>query len=207
MARITVVYYSATGNVHGLAEALAEGAESVGAEVRLRRVQETAPDAAIASNDAWQSYVTEVAPTVEVVSLEDLQWADGFGFGAPTRFGNPAGQLRNFLDTTGGLWHQGVLDGKAVTSFTSASTYHGGLESTILALNNTFYHWGAVIVPVGYADAELGDSGTPYGASIVGNGDLESVKRGHQAARVQGARLAKVAAKLAAPDSQATARA
>lgn len=122
MARITVVYYSATGNVHGLAEALAEGAESVGAEVRLRRVQETAPDAAIASNDAWQSYVTEVAPTVEVVSLEDLQWADGFGFGAPTRFGNPAGQLRNFLDTTGGLWHQGVLDGKAVTSFTSAST-------------------------------------------------------------------------------------
>ncbi len=196
--RIAVIYYSATGTVHGLAQALADGAKDAGAEVRLRRVQETAPEAAVNSNEAWAEHAAEVASTVEVAALDDLQWADGIAFGAPTRFGNPAAQLRNFLDTTGGLWYQGLLDGKAATSFTAASTAHGGLESTILATNNILYHWGAIIVPLGYAaDPHLMSSGNPYGASLVGGGDEAAVKVAHDAARIQGQRLTRVAAKLA----------
>ncbi len=147
MAKIAVIYYSATGTTHQIAEQLAKGAEAAGAEVRLRRVPELAPAEAIASNEGWQKHVDEVNPTVPEATLEDLTWADGFALGSPTRFGLPTSQLKQFIDTTGGLWAQGALAGKLATSFTSAATPHGGLESTALAINNTFYHWGAIILP------------------------------------------------------------
>ena len=152
-ARILVAYYSATGHVHALAKAVAEGALAAGAEVRLRPVEELAPELVISQNQAWGRHRSEVSdePTA---SLDDLEWADGFAFGTPTRFGNVAAQLKMFVDQAGQLWQQGKLINKVATAFTSSQTVHGGQESTILALNNTFYHWGAIILPLGYTVSE-----------------------------------------------------
>lgn len=194
MPKIAVIYYSATGTTHLIAEQLAKGAEAAGAEVRLRRVPELAPAEAIASNEGWQKHVDEVNPTVPEATLEDLTWADGFALGSPTRFGLPTSQLKQFIDTTGGLWAQGALAGKLATSFTSAATPHGGLESTALAINNTFYHWGAIILPPGYTTPELYAAGTPYGITQH-TGELTEATTA--AALAQGKRLAEVAAKLA----------
>src|SRR5689334_4378480 len=150
-----------------MAHALAEGALQRGAEVRVRRAPETAPPDAIATNPRWQAYVDDVAPTVEEVAMDDLEWADGLAFGSPTRFGGPTAQLKNVLDATGGLWFRGLLQDKVATGFTSASTGHGGLESTILALNNVFYHWGSIVLPTGYTAPIFHEHGNPYGASWV----------------------------------------
>lgn len=195
MTKIAVIYYSATGTVHKLATEIAAGAEAAGAEVRLRRVEELAPAEAIASNKGWQQHVDEVHPQVEVATLEDLEWADGYALGSPTRFGLPTSQLKQFVDTAGGLWAEGKLVNKAATAFTSASTTHGGLESTNLAISNVFYHWGSVIVPTGYATPELYAAGFPYGVTAY-TGDLE--EKVAAGARSQGARLTEIAAKLAA---------
>ena len=106
MTKIAVVYYSATGNIAAMANAIGEGAASVGAEVRVRRVAETAPADAIASNPKWQAHFDEMA-NEPLATLDDLEWADGIALGSPTRFGGPASQLKSFLDTTGGLWFKG----------------------------------------------------------------------------------------------------
>jgi NAD(P)H dehydrogenase (quinone) len=196
--RIVVVFYSATGNVAALAEALAEGARDAGAETRVRPVAERAPAEAIEANRRWKAWV-EDNPYDTVASLDDLEWADGMAFGSPTRFGNAAEQLKAFMDTTGGLWAQGKLASKVGTAFTSASTGHGGLESTILAMNNVLYHWGALVMPLGYAaDPSLMSSGNPYGASWVSKKSAAPDDDALHAARVQGTRLAQVAAKLIA---------
>jgi NAD(P)H dehydrogenase (quinone) len=196
--RIAVVFYSATGNIAALAEALAEGARSAGAETRVRPVAERAPAEAIEGNRRWKAWV-ESNPYDTVASLDDLEWADGIALGSPTRFGNSAEQLKAFLDTTGGLWAQGKLANKVGTAFSSASTLHGGLESTILSMNNVLYHWGTIIMPLGYAaDPSLMGSGNPYGASFVSQKSAAPDDVALGAARVQGARLAEVAGKLAA---------
>ncbi|MDL5157819.1 NAD(P)H:quinone oxidoreductase [Actinomycetospora termitidis] len=198
MARIVVVFYSATGNVAALAESLAEGARGEGAEVRVRPVVERAPREAIEANRRWKAWVDD-NPYDTTASLDDLEWADGIALGSPTRFGGAAEQLKSFLDTTGGLWAQGKLANKVGTSFTSASTGHGGLETTTVAMNMTFYHWGTLIMPLGYAaDPSLMSSGNPYGASWVSRKSAAPDDDALGAARVQGARLAQVAAKLAA---------
>lgn len=193
MTRIAVIHYSATGNVHRLAEAVANGARDQGAEVRVRRVAELAPDQVVAANPAWAAHAAEVADQ-PVASLDDLRWADAFAFGTPSRFGTPSAQLKQFIDTTGGLWVEGALTDKPVTVFTSADNPHGGLESTVLSLSNVFYHWGAVLVPPGYSHpAVAAAGGNPYGAAYASKGhgaDLASVLR---AARHQGARLARYA--------------
>ncbi|MGK5555211.1 NAD(P)H:quinone oxidoreductase [Actinomadura kijaniata] len=186
--RVAVVYYSATGTVFALAKAAATAAEKAGAEVRLRRVRELAPDEAIAANQGWAENVAATQHVVEA-SLDDLEWADVILFGAPTRFGLPAAQLKQFIDTAGGLWARGKLVDKVVSSFTSTATAHGGQESTILAINNTFYHWGAIIVPPGYADPVQFQLGNPYGTSHVSNngevgpGEVELAAIGFQATR------------------------
>jgi NAD(P)H dehydrogenase (quinone) len=165
LPKILVVYYSATGSVYRLAEAVAEGARDAGAEVRLRRVVELAPEAAIASNPAWVQHREETTG-VEVATLDDLDWADGFAFGTPSRYGAPAAQLKQFIDSAGSLWHEGKLSDKAVTTFVSSAEQHGGQEATILSLNNVFYHWGSVIVPLGYTDDVVyAAGGNPYGTS------------------------------------------
>jgi NAD(P)H dehydrogenase (quinone) len=193
--RVAVVYYSATGNVAAMARELAGGAEAAGAEVRLRRVAETAPPEAIASNPRWAEHAPDYE-AVPLATLDDLEWADGIALGSPTRFGAATSQLRAFLDTTGGLWFRGALLHKVGTAFTTASTAHGGLESTILSINNAFYHWGCLILPLGYGPHVPKDAGNPYGASFVSRGGSRPDDVWLEACRAQGERLAQVAGLL-----------
>ena len=158
--RIAVVYYSATGNLFMLASAIAEGAASEGAEVRLRKVRELASEEAIAANPRWVAH-REATANIPEATLDDLEWADGFAFGSPTRFGLPAAPLKLFLDQTGGLWARKLLLDKVGTAFTSSSTSHGGLEATILAINTVLYHWGSIVMPLGYSDATVDETGQP----------------------------------------------
>jgi NAD(P)H dehydrogenase (quinone) len=191
-----IIYYSATGTVHTLAGAAAEGAEKAGARVRLRKVAELAPPEAISTNPAWRQHLQDAADVIEA-GLDDLAWADVVLFGTPTRFGNPASQLRAFIDTTGGLWFQGKLADKVYSAFTASNTAHGGQESTLLALANTFYHWGGIIVPPGYADPVQFKSGNPYGTShVTGDGPPNEVAL--EAARYQARRAVDTAAALKA---------
>src|ERR671918_973623 len=193
-ARIAVIYYSATGNVHRLAHALAEGAGGEGAEVRLRHVEELASELLISQNQYWGRHRSEVEDE-PVASLEDLEWADGVAFGTPTRFGNVAAQLKQFMDQAGRLWQRGALVDKVATSFTSSMTEHGGQESTILALNNTLYHWGAIVLPLGYTVHQVfNGGGNPYGTSFTSDHHVEGPdEKTLLVARAQGARLARLA--------------
>lgn len=193
--KIAVIYYSATGNIHRLAQALAEGAEKEGAEVRLRRVAELAPDSAIDANPAWRAHVQATAD-VEIASHDDLRWADAYAFGSPTRYGNIAAQLKQFIDTTGPLWAAGEISNRVVTAFTSANNPHGGNEATLLALYNTMYHWGSIIVPPGYLDPSVFAAyGNPYGTAHPSNTGLPT-EQTLAAARFQGQRLAAVTRQL-----------
>jgi NAD(P)H dehydrogenase (quinone) len=198
-ANVAVIYYSATGTVHALAQAVAEGATAAGAEVRLRRVAELAPDSAIAQNPLWRRHA-DAATSIAQASVEDLAWADAFAFGTPTRFGAPAAQLKQFIDQAGGLWREGRLADKPVTAFTSAINRHGGSEATILSLGNVFYHWGALIVPPGYTDPVVyAAGGNPYGTSFAtgptGDGPDAAAL---DAARYQGRRLTQITIRLLA---------
>jgi len=196
MAKVSIIYYSATGQHHTMARAVTEGAEAAGAETRLRRVEELAPDSAIDSRADWRAHV-EATRDMPVASLDDLDWADGFVFGTPTRFGLPAAQLKQFIDQTGGLWFQGKLQDKPVGVFCGASNPHGGQEATLLALNTVFYHWGSVIVPTGYTDPVLKPAGgNPYGVSFTAAADGPSAEA-LAAARYLGGRIARYAAVLA----------
>jgi NAD(P)H dehydrogenase (quinone) len=191
-----VIYYSSTGTVHALARAVVEGAEQAGADVRLRKVPETAPREAIESNPAWSEHARDTADVLHA-SLEDLAWADVVVLGTPARFGNPSAQLKSFIETTGPLWQQGKLSDKVCTAFTSASTAHGGQEATLLALGNVFYHWGGFIVPPGYTDPIQFQSGNPYGTShTVSAGAPDDVALA--SARYQAQRAVRVASALKA---------
>ncbi|HLL57273.1 MAG TPA: NAD(P)H:quinone oxidoreductase [Rubrobacteraceae bacterium] len=195
--KVAVIYYSATGNVYKLAQAIEEGAREAGAETRLKKVRELAPEEAVKSNQGWHDHVmaTQDVPEVE---LDDLEWADAYIFGTPTRFGNVSAQLKQFLDTTGGLWFQGKLADKVVGGFTSAQNANGGQESTLLSMYNVFMHWGSIIVPTGYTSDKLfAAGGNPYGVSSTdptdGSGPNEQELA---AARYQGRRIAEKAQAL-----------
>lgn len=205
MTNVAVVYYSATGNISAMAHALGQGARETGAEVRVHRVAETAPAEAIDANPRWRAFLDTNRD--DPATLDDLAWADAIALGSPTRFGAAAAQLKSFLDTTGGLWAQGVLAGKVCTAFTSSSTAHGGLESTILAINNHFYHWGSLVMPLGYRDAHvMKRSGNPYGASFVSRGGAAPDDDALTAARIQGLQLATVASELSRGREQGDSR-
>ena len=190
--KAAVIYYSATGNVHRLAEAAAEGAERAGSQTRLVKVRELAGETAINSNEAWRTHV-DTSGHVDTASVDDLAWADVVIFGAPTRYGNVPSQLQQFLDLTGPLWAAGKLADKVYSAFTSSQTLHGGQESTLLSLYTTMYHWGGIVVPPGFTDPIQFQSGNPYGASHVSSegfpGDVEL-----EAARYQARRAVEVAA-------------
>jgi NAD(P)H dehydrogenase (quinone) len=191
-----IIYYSATGNVHALARAAAEGAEKAGAHVRLRKVAELAPQEAIDAKPAWSQHLRDTADVAQATH-DDLVWADVVLFGTPTRYGNPAHQLRAFIDTTSPLWQQGKLSDKVYSAFTVTGTAHGGQESTILALGNTFYHWGGIIVPPGYTDPIQFKLGNPYGTShVAGEGPPGDVAL--EAVRYQARRAVDTAAALKA---------
>jgi NAD(P)H dehydrogenase (quinone) len=191
-----IIYYSATGTVHALARAVADGAEKAGARVRLRKVAELAPPEAINANPAWVQHIQDTADVAEA-SVDDVAWADAVLFGTPTRFGNPSSQLKAFIDSAGVLWRQGQLADKVYSTFTASGTAHGGQESTILALANVFYHWGGIIVPPGYTDPIVYKTGNPYGTShVAGEGPPGELVL--EAARYQARRVVDTAAALKA---------
>lgn len=197
MTNIAVIYYSSTGHTHQVAQAVEQGARAAGATTRLRRVKELAPAEAIASNPAWQAH-HEATWNVPEAAIDDLNWADGYVFGTPTRFGNVAAQLKQFIDTAGGLWFQGKLADKAAAGFTGAANLHGGQEATLLALATTFNHWGSILVPPGFTDpAVYGAGGNPYGVSFTDGMDGKPVPEEIlAAARHLGARVTRVATAL-----------
>jgi NAD(P)H dehydrogenase (quinone) len=194
--KVSVIYYSATGSVWQLARAVVQGAEKAGAEVRLRKVPELAPDEAIASNQGWSNHRTETQDIAEATP-DDVTWADAVVFGTPTRYGNVSAQLKQFLDTLGPQWAQGALANKVYSGFVSVGTAHGGHESTLLALYVTMYHFGGIVVAPGYTDPIKFEEGNPYGTSHTSAngahppGDLEL-----GAAIYQGGRVAQIASSL-----------
>jgi NAD(P)H dehydrogenase (quinone) len=168
--KVSVIYYSSTGTIHAMAERLVEAAQKEGAEVRLRQVPELAPEEAIASNAAWSQHFDNTKNEPKAMP-DDIVWADAVLFGTPTRYGNIASQLKQFLDTLGPQWVQGLLSDKVYAGFTATQTAHGGQESTLLALYNTVHHFGGILVAPGYTDPVKFVDGNPYGVSHVTGGD------------------------------------
>ena len=194
-ARIAIVFYSPYGTNHQVAEAAAEAARAAGAEVRLRRIPETAPAEVVASQEAWKAQFDK-AQEIPEASADDMEWANGYFFISPTRFGTVASQMRAFIDTLGGLWFAGKLANKTFTAATSAQNAHAGQESTLLGLYTTAMHWGSVIVAPGFTDQSIADAGgNPYGFSTA-PGALDD--KGRAAVAHQAKRLVEMTAKLAA---------
>ena len=194
--KLAIVYYSTYGTNHAMAEIAAEAARAAGAEVRLLRVAETAPEAVVNAQDAWKA-AAEKQTAVAVATPDDMEWANAYLFSSPTRFGQATSQMRSFIDTLGGVWFKGGLANKAISAMTSAQNPHGGQEATILGLYTTFLHWGSVIVAPGYTDQSIfAAGGNPYGYSHTQGAALDDKAKaaiGHQARR-----LVEIAAKLAA---------
>lgn len=198
-----VVYYSMYGHIHTMAEAVAEGVAQVpGAEAKLRRVPETLSEEILGKMGALEA--KKRMAHVPVCTVDELAEADAIIFGTPTRFGNMTGQMRQFLDATGGLWAGGRLIGKVGSVFTSSATQHGGQESTILTFIPYLLHQGMVVVGLPYSfqgqmriDEITGCS--PYGASTIAGGQGERMPSDNEleGARFQGRHVAEIAAKLA----------
>jgi NAD(P)H dehydrogenase (quinone) len=170
VTKLAVIYYSATGHGTSMASRVATAADAAGAEVRVRPVAETRDPASFAQNPAWTANY-EATKHLPHATGDDIVWADAVIFGSPTRFGSVASQLREFLDSLGGLWSQGKLADKVYAGFTSSNTAHGGQETTLLTLYVTLMHFGGIIVPPGYTDALKFVDGNPYGASLIADHD------------------------------------
>jgi NAD(P)H dehydrogenase (quinone) len=200
--KVQVIFYSMYGHVYKMAQAIVEGAKQVpGAEVSLYQVQELIPD------DVLEKYGAKAAKTafakVPVATVDQLADAHAIIFGTPTRFGNMAAQMRNFLDQTGGLWMKGGLIGKVGSVFASTGTQHGGQETTITSFHTTLLHHGMVIVGVPYSESGLshmGDitGGTPYGATTLAGSDgaRQPSENELKIARYQGKHVTEIAGKL-----------
>jgi len=199
MSKILVLYYSSYGHVENMARAIAEGAASVDSvSVTVKRVAELVPDEQAREGGMK---LDQEAPIAEPGELGDY---DGIIFGTPTRFGNMAAQMRNFLDQTGALWAKGALIGKVGSVFTSTATQHGGQESTILSFHTTLLHHGMVIVGLPYSAVDQTrideiTGGSPYGAATIAGGDgaRQPSENELSLARFQGRHVAEIARKLA----------
>lgn len=192
--KIAVIFYSTYGSNHGIALAAAEAAKTAGAEVRLRRIPETAPAAVVASQDAWKAQADRSADIPEV-SVEDLEWADGFYLTSPTRFGGMASQTRAWLDTLGGLWMKGALAGKTITASATAQNRNGGTEGAIQQTYVSAMHFGMIPIAPGYTDpVKFEDGGNPYGFSGQ-PGALDET--GKKSVAHQAKRLVEITGKLA----------
>ena len=199
MAKVLVLYYSSYGHIETMAAAVAEGVRDAGAEVTIKRVPELVPEE-IARKSGMK--VDQAAPIATVAELPDY---DAIIFGTPTRFGNMASQMRNFLDQTGGLWMSGALIGKVGSVFASTATQHGGQETTITSFHSTLLHQGMVIVGCPYSETRQMNmdeitGGSPYGATTLaaGDGSRQPSENELAIARFQGKHVAQIAAKLAA---------
>lgn len=192
--RLAVIYYSTYGTNHRMVSIAAEAARAAGAEVRLRKVPETAPADVVAGVDAWKA-TAEATAEVPHVTIEDMEWANAYLFSAPTRYGIMASQMRAFIDTLGGFWAKGGLAGKPVSAMSSAQNTHGGQETTIHSFHATACHWGSIIVPPGYSDPVIFKArGNPYGYSHTAGTEFTEDDRA--AIAHQARRLVDVAAKL-----------
>jgi NAD(P)H dehydrogenase (quinone) len=200
--KILIPFYSMYGHIHQMATAVAEGVKEAGVEAKLCRVPETLPKEVLEKMGALDAQ--ETMSDIPVCTVEELSEADGVIFGIPTRFGNMCGQMRQFLDATGGLWMKGALIGKVGSVFASSATQHGGQESTILSTHITLLHQGMVIVGLPYSfqgqttiDEITGCS--PYGASTIAGGQGERLPSDNElnGARFQGKHVAEIVKKLA----------
>jgi NAD(P)H dehydrogenase (quinone) len=194
--KLAVIYYSTYGTNHEMAQLAADAAREAGAEVRLRKVAETAPDEVVEGQDAWKAQAEKTADIPEA-QPDDMEWANAYFFSSPTRYGGAASQMRAFIDTLGPLWLEGKLANKPVTATTSAQNPHGGQESTLLTLYTTFMHWGSIVVTPGYTDpAYFASGGNPYGTSVAtdGGGVTDEIRT---SIRAQTRRLVEVAERLA----------
>ncbi|HWK61533.1 MAG TPA: NAD(P)H:quinone oxidoreductase [Eoetvoesiella sp.] len=198
MSKVLVLYYSTYGHIETMANAVAEGARSVaGTEVVVKRVPELVPED-IAKAGHYK--LDQAAPVATPAELADY---DAIIFGTPTRFGNMASQMKNFLDQTGGLWATGKLVGKVGSVFTSTATQHGGQESTILSFHTVLLHHGMAVVGLPYSfqgqtiNTEI-TGGSPYGASTIANGDGSRQPSANEldGARYQGRHVAEITAAL-----------
>ena len=201
---VLVTFYSSYGHTHQLAEAVAEGARSVGGtEVRLTRIPELEPARkAMSGDENYQQAQSGMAELAEVTH-DDLRWADAIAWGTPTRYGNMTAQMKQFIDTTGALWMEGALEDKATGIFTSTATIHGGQESTILTSLVPLLHLGMVFVGTPYGQNQQimttdGIGGSPYGPATLagGDGSRQPVEVELQTARNLGSRLARVGGRL-----------
>jgi NAD(P)H dehydrogenase (quinone) len=199
MTKVLVLYYSSYGHIETMAHAVAEGVRKAGAEVDVKRVPELVP-VEVAKSSHFK--LEQAAP---IATIDELANYDAIIFGTPTRFGNMAAQMRNFLDQAGGLWFQNKLVGKVGSVFTSSATQHGGQESTILTFIPTLLHLGMIYVGLPYSftgqfghDEVKGNS--PYGASTVagGDGSRQPSEVELEAARFQGAHVTEIARKVSA---------
>jgi NAD(P)H:quinone oxidoreductase type IV len=202
--KIHIIFYSMYGHVYRMAEAVAAGAREVsGTEVILFQVPELVPDQILEKSGAKAA--RQVFAHVPLARVEQLQDADAIIFGTPTRFGNMAAQMRNFLDQTGGLWASGGLVGKVGSVFTSTATQHGGQETTITSFHSTLLHHGMIIVGVPYTAAGLTNmkeitGGSPYGSGTLAasDGSRQPSENELGIARFQGRHIANIAKKLTA---------
>jgi NAD(P)H dehydrogenase (quinone) len=200
MTKVLVLYYSSYGHIETMAGAVAEGARSVdGCTVDVKRVPELMPDDVAA---AAHIKVDQAAP---IATPDELANYDAIIFGTPTRFGNMAAQMRNFLDQTGGLWFANALVGKVGSVFCSTASQHGGQETTITSFHTTLLHHGMVIVGLPYTfkgNTEMGEisGGTPYGATTLAGADGSRMPSENElaGARFQGRHVAEIAGKLVA---------
>ena len=165
--KLAVIYYSATGTNHQMAKWASEAASENGdCEVKMLRIEETAPMEAISQNEEWKAHYEKTKDEAKA-KVEDLAWADAIIFSAPTRYGNLPNQFKSLIDSTGKLWFEGKLVNKVVSGMTSAQNPHGGQETTLLSLYKTMYHWGAIVVPPSYTDESIFEAGgNPYGTSV-----------------------------------------
>ena len=197
MAKVLVLYYSMYGHIESMAQAVAEGARETGAEVTIKRVPELmSPEIAKAAG----AKLDQAAP---IATIEELPGYDAIVFGAPTRFGNAAAQMRNFLDQTGGLWYQGKLFGKVGSVFTSTASQHGGQETTLTSFHTTLLHQGMIIVGLPYSfsgQTRLDEitGGSPYGATTIAGGKGERMPSENElaGASFQGRHVAEIATRL-----------
>lgn len=174
--KLAVIFYSMGGTNYQLAKWAKESAKANGAEVRLLKVEELAPQSVIDANEGWKKTV-DATKDVPIATSDDLDWADAIIFSVPTRFGVMASQMKQFLDIQGGLWGQGKTVNKVVSAMSSAQNAHGGQEATILSLYTAMMHWGAIIVPPGYTDDSVfAAGGNPYGTSVTVDQDGEMVE-------------------------------
>lgn len=197
MAKVLVLYYSAYGHIETMAQAVAEGARSAGAQVDIKRVPELVP-ADVAQRSGYK--MDQAAP---IATVEELSAYDAIIFGTGTRFGRLSSQMANFLDQCGGLWAKGALEGKVGSAFTSTATQHGGQELTLMSLIPNMLHFGMVIVGLPYSfdgQSRLDEvtGGTPYGASTIAGGDGSRQPSANElaGARYQGHHVARITQQL-----------